>query len=171
MKKNKKIIFIILSGITVLILGVLYYSISFIDNTPYFETDYYKNTIAKIDSSKKELVTFKGQLKAGFAKRNISPIIVTGIQAPSVGKFKDIKLAGFGDGKLATHVHDSIYVKAIALDVNNKTIILLSADLLMIPEAIVLKVEERLKGTGIDRQQIIFGATHTHSSIGNCVPV
>jgi hypothetical protein len=170
MRNIKKILLRILTVLIIILSVIAYFSISFIDTTPYFETEYYRNSIAKIDSAKKELVVEKGLLKAGFATINITPTIVSKKQNPSEGKFTDIKLAGFGGGKKATYVHDSIYAKAVALDVNNKTIVLLSADLLMIPESVVLKVEKKLKGYGIGRKQIIFGATHTHSSIGNCVP-
>jgi hypothetical protein len=78
-------------------------------------------------------------------------------------------MAGYGSGKIATGVHDSIFAKAIAVEVNNESVILINAEIVAIPEDVVTKVVGHLKGK-ISRKQLIFGATHTHSSIGNCMP-
>lgn len=169
MKKWLKIVLKIIAGLLVIILVVLYVSISKIDSNPYFESTYYKNTIANINKADSIRKTSKGQLFAGFSRMNITPIIKDG--DPSKGEFNKIKLAGFGDGKIATEVHDSIFAKAIALEVDGETIVMVSADLLMMPEAVVEGIEKELKGKStISRDHIIYGATHTHSSMGNCVP-
>jgi len=171
MKKWIKILIKVLLSIVLILLIAAYFSISRIDTTPYFETSYYKNTIEKFDKQISDKKTSNGSLLAGFAKVNITPEIVTGNEDPKEGKFNKIKLAGFGSGKYATGVHDSIYAKAIAMQVDQQTVILISADLLMTPKALVDNVIKRLKENNIDisREQIYFGATHTHCSIGNCV--
>ncbi len=171
MKKWLKILIITFGVIFIIIAAVLYYSISYIDTTPYFETEYYSNTIEKLNNAISSRNISNGKLKAGFAKINITPKVVKGVQDPSKGEFNNIKLSGFGDGKRVTGVHDSIYAKAVALDVDNNLIILVSADLLLMPPEVVQIVEEKLKDrSDIKREQIFFGATHTHSSIGNCIP-
>ena len=172
MKKWLKIFLKVLAGIVLLLTIVLFFSISSIDTTPYFETDYYKNTIEKFNQQISLKRISEGKLKAGFSRVNITPHIVTGNEDPKEGIFNNIKLAGFGDGKIAIGVHDSIFAKAIALEVENQMVILVGADLLMMPETIVEKIVEKLKNNkvNISRQQLFFGATHTHSSIGNCVP-
>ncbi len=171
MKKWLKVLLIILGVIVVIIVGLLYYSISYIDKTPYFETEYYSNTIEKLNNAISNRNVSNGKLKAGFAKINITPKIVKGVQDPSKGEFNSIKLSGFGDGKRVTGVHDSIYAKAVALNVDNNLIILVSADLLLMPPEVVQIVKVKLKDrSDIMREQIFFGATHTHSSIGNCIP-
>jgi len=171
MKKWLKISIKILTGIALLIVIILFFSLSPIDKTPYFETEYYKNTTDKIDQNNTNRIISKGELLAGFSRINISPTIVDGKENPSQGKFNKIKLSGFGDGNYATGVHDSIFAKAIALDVDGQMTVMLSADLLLIPEAVVLEVEKNLKNKiDLRRNQIIYGATHTHSSIGNCIP-
>ena len=171
MRKWLKILFITIGVILIIIAAVLYYSISYVDTTPYFETKYYSNTITKLNKTIANRKNVTGNLKAGFSKINITPTIVQGIQEPSKGKFNSIKLAGYGDGKFASGTHDSIYAKAIAIDVNNILTILVSADLLLMPPEIVQKVEEKLKDrSDIKREQIFFGATHTHASIGNSIP-
>jgi neutral ceramidase len=169
MRKWLKIVLKIIASLIVITLVVLYVSISKIDTDPYFESTYYHNTIANINEADSIRKTSKGQLFAGFSRMNIAPTIKDG--DASNGEFNKIKLAGFGDGKIATGVHDSIFAKAIALEVNGQNIVLVSADLLMMPEAVVEGIEKELKGKStISRDHIIFGATHTHSSMGNCVP-
>lgn len=169
MQKWKKVLLIIL-GTLVVLMGITFFiGTSTIDTDPYFETDYYRNTIAKMDSATKKETKTKGALLAGFAKVNITPSIKEGISDPKNGVFNDIKMAGFGDGKIAVGVHDSLFAKAVAITVGSQEIVLISADLALIPEPVVLEVEEKLEPI-ISRQQLYFGATHTHSSIGNCLP-
>ena len=150
---------------------ILVVSISSIDTKPYFESTYYKNTIANIDKADSIRKSTKGVLLAGFSRVNITPNIIEGVENPSEGAFNTIKLAGFGDGKIAKGVHDSLFAKAVAIEVDGQTIVMVGADLLMMPEAIVEGVEKELKGkSDISRNHIFYGATHTHSSMGNCVP-
>ncbi len=169
MKKWLKILLRIVLSIAVLLLIVLYFSVSSIDTTPYFKTDYYKKTIERFDRQIKNKKISEGFLKAGFSKVNITPEIVSGKEDPENGKFNKIKLAGFGNGKYATGVHDSLYVKAIALKVDQQIIVLVSADILITPKAVVDHTIQKLKlqNADISREQILFGATHTHNGIGN----
>ncbi len=171
MKKWLKILLITFGVIFIIIAALLYYSISYIDTTPYFETEYYSNSIKKLNKALANREKAEGKLQAGFAKINISPKMVNGAEDPSKGEFNDIKLAGFGGGQIATGVHDSIFAKAVALKANNRLIVLVSGDLLLMAPEVVNKVAENLKTrSDLDRKQIYFGATHTHSSIGNCIP-
>ncbi|MFS4418035.1 neutral/alkaline non-lysosomal ceramidase N-terminal domain-containing protein [Maribacter sp. 2307ULW6-5] len=159
----------IMGALALGVLLIFYTSTSTIDTTPYFETSYYRNTIKKMDDTFKNTMQVKGGLLAGFARINITPHTVNDVPEPSKGKFNALKLAGFGDGKIAVGVHDSIFAKAIALEVNGKEIIFISADLLSIPETVVAHVTANLGGD-LSREQLFFGATHTHSSIGHCIP-
>ena len=171
MKKWLKISLSIIGIIALIIIAILYYSISYIDTTPYFETQYYSNTIEKLNSSLTNRKTEIGNLHSGFAKINITPTIVDGTQKPTEGKFNSIKLAGYGDGQFANGVHDSLFAKAISLRVNNSLVIFVSADLLLMPPKVVQSVVAKLgKHSEIKREQIFFGATHTHASIGNSIP-
>ena len=139
-----------------------------IDTTPYFETGYYQHTIQKMDAKVNAMTETKGTLQAGFAKENITPKIVDHSPDPAKGEFNAIKMAGFGNGQIAKGVHDSIFAKAIALQVGEKKLILISADLVFMPETVVAKVKENVKDK-VSREHLFFGATHTHSSIGNCI--
>lgn len=152
-----------------LLFAVFFFSTQTVDTTPYFETEYYKKTIANIDAAVQDMAEVKGKLLAGFARTNITPSIVDGTPDASKGEFNTIKMAGFGGGKIAVDVHDSIFAKAIAVEVNGEEVVFISADMVLIPELVVLEVAENLKNE-ISRKQLFFGATHTHSSIGNCIP-
>ena len=157
-------------GVLIVLLVILFFfATSTIDTTPYFETAYYRNTIENIEEAVKNKSEAKGELLAGFARTNITPKIINDNPDPAKGEFNNIKMAGYGSGKIATSVHDSIFAKAIAIEVDSETVVLINADLVAIPEDVVNKVIDNLKGK-ISRKQLYFGATHTHSSIGNCMP-
>ncbi len=157
-------------GTLAVVLGLLFYfSTQTIETDPYFEAPYYKNTVAKMDVAFEKKIEANGELLAGFASINITPQFVEVSPDASNGEFNAIKMAGFGDGQIAVGAHDSLFAKAIAVDVDGNELIFLSADMVVIPELVVLKVEANLKGE-ISRKQIVFGATHTHASIGNCIP-
>ena len=171
MQKWLKILLITLGVIGVVIIGILFYSISSIDKTPYFESAYYANTIEKLNKVIADRKKANGKLQAGFAKESITPKIVQGIENPDKGEFNSIKLSGFGDGKIATGVHDSLFTKAIAINVDGNIAVLVSSDLLLMPPEVAEKVGNDIeKQSNISRKQIFFGATHTHASIGNSIP-
>ncbi len=171
MKKWLKILLITLGVIVVIIIGILFYSISAIDKTPYFESEYYTHTIERLNKAIADREKTNGKLQAGFAKVNITPTIVKGTENPDKGEFKTIKLSGFGDGKIATGVHDSLFTKAIAIKVDGSLAVLVSSDLLLMPPEVAERVGENLEDQqGISRKQVFFGATHTHASIGNSIP-
>lgn len=153
-----------------LILGlVFYFSTHTIETDPYFESEYYKNTVVKMDKAFEKKTKAQGELLAGFARMNITPKFVEVSPDAEKGEFNAIKMAGYGDGQIAVGTHDSLFAKAIAVEVDGKELVFLSADMVAIPELVVLKVESNLIEK-ISREQIIFGATHTHASIGNCIP-
>ncbi len=157
-------------GVLVLVLALLFYfATNTIATDPYFESGYYKNTVTNMDAAFQTKTEAQGGLLAGFARMNITPTYVEDSPEALKGEFNAIKMAGYGDGQIAVGVHDSLFAKAIAVEVDGKELVFLSADMVVIPELVVLKVELNLKGE-ISRQQILFGATHTHASIGNCIP-
>ena len=171
MKKWLKTTLKIFGVIIIIVAGVLYYAISKIDTTPYFETEYYENSIEKLNKVIADREKANGKLQAGFAKVNITPTIVQKTENPDKGEFNSIKLSGFGDGKIATGAHDSIFTKAIAINVDGNLAVLVSSDLLLMPPEVAEKVGKSLEQqSDISRKQIFFGATHTHASIGNTIP-
>ena len=99
-------------------------------------------------------------LYAGAARVEITPPVGT-------------PLAGYArrKGKPSQGVRDPLYVRALALSDGEDTILLISADLLIIPPTMVEKMVHRLSSElHLPRQAIILTATHTHSGAGAIAP-
>ncbi|MGC8989807.1 MAG: neutral/alkaline non-lysosomal ceramidase N-terminal domain-containing protein [Verrucomicrobiia bacterium] len=109
-----------------------------------------------------------GQLRAGFGRAKLTPSFGATVNDPDQGRFQSLPLAGYGarKGRPATGVHDDLWAKAVALAVNGRTGIMVSADALIIPREVAEMAVDRLKARGIQRNNLYFGATHAHSSIG-----
>ncbi len=144
----------------------------FVDNTSYFDNDYYKISSLRADSLKKTTVAVEDRFQAGFAKVSITPGLHYDEDNYLEGKFREVPLSGYGDrkGKPATGIHDSIFVKAVALEAGGQTIVFVTADLLIMPHNIIDSVTMLLSREGIKREQLFFSATHTHSSLGGWGP-
>jgi len=134
----------------------------------YLNSDYYKTSSARIDSLKKSSVILNDSIQAGFARVSITPVLNSQEDNVAEGRFSKVPLAGFGarKGKPATGVHDSIFIKAVALKSGSRTLIMVAADLLIMPPNIIDSVTYLLAQKGIRRDQLYFSATHTHSSLG-----
>lgn len=139
-----------------------------VDETPYFESEYFKKSYAEIDSLKNTNSPVKGQFLAGFSKVSITPTLNGSTDNIEKGEFVKMPLAGFGarKGAPATGIHDSVFVKAAALKVENKLVVLIGADLLIMPPNITDSVMKVLAKNGIKREEVFLSATHTHSSLG-----
>jgi neutral ceramidase len=161
-----KRIAIILGSVLILLLFVVFFSTSFVERESYFNDDYYKKTEAVIDSMKPVLET--GSLQAGFAKVSITPTLNSKEDNFEEGKFVEMPLSGYGgrEGKPATGIHDSIFLKAAAVKVGSQTAVFVGADLLIMPPNVVDSVTVLLNAKGIRRDQVFYSATHTHSSLG-----
>lgn len=160
-------------GIFILcLLLLIFLSTSFVGRKAYFNEDYYKNTIAQIDSARSGTLIKNNSIEAGFARVSITPYLSNSDNNYIEGKFSQVPLAGYGDrkGKPATGIHDSIFVKAAALEINGRTIVFVSADLLIMPPNITDSVAKVLSAAGIRRELLVFSATHTHSSLGGWGP-
>ena len=156
-------------GAALVVLTILFFiATDSIDSTPYFESNYFKTSCARIDSLKKNTEITTDSIQAGFSRVSITPTLNSAEDNFAEGKFKQIPLAGFGarKGKAATGIHDSIFVKAVALKTNKQTMVFVGADLLIMPPNIIDSVTSVLLRKGIHRNQLYFSATHTHSSVG-----
>lgn len=163
---------IILGGILATLFLIFFFSTSSVDSTAYFQGDYFKKTIARIDSIKANQIFDNDSVWAGFARVSITPVLNSAEDNYLEGKFKELPLAGFGarKGKAATGIHDSVFVKAVALKENQQTVVIVGADLLIMPPNIIDSVTAILAQQGIHRSQLFFSATHTHSSLGGWGP-
>ena len=163
----KKVLYIFLAFVALLaILFVV--STGSVKVDPFMSSAYFKKTMARVDSIKRSEVAVSDSLLAGFSKVSITPKVNNPTDDPATGKFVSVPLAGFGarKGKSATGVHDSIFVRSVALKVGSKLVVFVGADLLIMPPNIIDLVVEQLAAKGISRDQLFFSATHSHSSIG-----
>lgn len=146
----RKIIKFVLVVIAVLILLVLA-MVQWIDRTPYTETAHYKAWKEQVA----DLPVQTGACRVGWALENITPA-------------QPAPLAGYGKrrGRHYETVHDSVYVRSVALEIGGGQVFFVSADLLFIPPKVAEAVEKKLKKQGIGLKDIHFSATHSHSSIG-----
>jgi len=161
-----------ITGLVVFILLlIIVLSTSLVRRSSYFNENYYKITKDRIDSIRTVMNEVKGPVEAGFAKVNLTPVINDSVNYYE-GQFRRFPLAGYGDrkGNPATGVHDSIFVKAVALKTIRESIVFVGADLLIMPPNITDSVVNLLARKGIRRQQLVFSATHTHSGPGGWAP-
>ncbi len=119
---------------------------------------YFKQALADIESNAAEssIDEDPGRLKAGWAARSIVPKPGT-------------PMAGYGArrGALSTGVHDAVFVKALALSDGKDTAVVVGADMLIIPENVAEMVREAVgEATPLTANDIFFGASHTHCSVG-----
>ncbi len=144
----------ILSGLLILILVCLAFSITTVDRTDYRKMAYFKQMNDKLEAWKPSKYT-ANNLKAGWATVSITPS-------------KPTPTAGYGDrqGKSYQSIHDSVYVRAIVLSNSSKPIAIVSCDLLIFPPEVKNVLQEKLKTIGFDWSQVYVGTTHTHNSLG-----
>ena len=156
-------------GIIVLLLVAIYFAATGpVVNEPYFESDYFRTGMSGIDSLKNVAKPENGALWAGFSKISLTPKLNSPADNAEKGEFMQLPLAGFGGrkGAPATGIHDSVFVKAAALKIGGKMVVLVGADLLIMPPNITDSVMKILEGEGVNRDQVYFSATHSHSSLG-----
>jgi hypothetical protein len=164
-----RILLKILGALTAMIVVLLLLLLERVNYTPYFDTDYYSRTRARLDSLSNRLEPNEGALEVGFGKASITPGLNAEEDDPVTGEFRELPLAGYGDreGAPAEGIHDSVFVKAIAIRVEEQLLVLIGADILIVPpnvtEGVTRMVQREL---GLDRKQLFFSATHTHSGVG-----
>jgi len=101
-----------------------------------------------------------GSLRAGYGEAEITPPIGT-------------PLAGYGQrrGAPSTGVHDPLYVKALALHDGHDEVVLVGSDLLLVPDSVAESALVQLAADpGLERRQVLFTASHTHSGPGGWAP-
>ncbi|GAB3203235.1 hypothetical protein GCM10027293_32470 [Pontibacter aydingkolensis] len=125
-----------------------------LDYTPYSQTDYYRKTLAGLDTLADRTATCD-TLKAGWAKVNITPPAGT-------------PLAGYGKrkGMKYTAVHDSIWVRTFAFDNGTKQTYFVTLDMLIAPMSVAAELEAKYKSINLQPDQVYLAATHTHTSFG-----
>ena len=93
-------------------------------------------------------------MKIGYAQDVITPAID-----------KPVYLAGFGNNRRATSIHDDLYVRALAIQDGDATLVLVALDLIGFFRPDVLQVIETLQVSETFRvlnPQVVIASTHTH---------
>lgn len=153
----KRILRAILTGLLAISVALLFF-VGPVDRSPVEEYSFYQEMMQSLDSVEED-VAFSEPVRGfsvGYARVNLTPPMPT-------------STAGYGNrrGKLFTGVRDSLYVRAMVIGNGTKIVALVSADLLIIPPEVTLRLNEKLRGTGFHLGNTYLGATHTHNSIGN----
>lgn len=110
-----------------------------------------------------------GELRAGFGRARLTPILGAERDEPDQGRFRAVPLAGYGarQGRPATGVHQDLWVKAVAFAAAGQTAVMVSADALIIPRKVTdLAARQVREARGLTRGALYLSATHTHSSLG-----
>lgn len=138
-----------------------------VDYTPYFETDYYRNTRARLDSlAQTKTARTHGALFVGMGRASITPQLNS--KDEKLGHFEKLPMAGYGRrlGRPAEGVHDSLFASAMALRVGEKEVVLVTLDALIVSRTMAEGVLAQVERLGFKREHVLFGATHTHSGPG-----
>ncbi len=156
MKTIRKIVW---GFVALLALGIIlaFVAIRPVDTTPYFLTSYYQHTMDHIRQADASLPRVQpAPVWVGFGKASITPPVGT-------------PLAGYGDrkGKPSTGVHDSLFVRALAVKSGGQRVVFVAGDILIVPRQLADGILARVgPDLGLSRSQILFGATHSHSAAG-----
>ncbi len=159
----------VISILILIILVALFFTLEKVDYRPYFDADYYTGTRSRLDSLTKKLELQRGKVQIGFGRVSITPILNAKDDDPEKGAFKALPMAGFGDreGRPAEGIHDSLFVKTVAIRAGNALVVLIGSDMLIVPPEVSKAVSKELfEIRNLQRGQLYFSATHTHSSVG-----
>ncbi len=94
-------------------------------------------------------------LRVGFGKASITPAW----PASTAGYVKR-------KGAKFTAVRDSAFVRVMAFEKGQHRVAVVSLDMLIVPPLLYHMLADELRNTELPAENIFFGATHTHNSIG-----
>lgn len=158
-----------LAGVGFLVLALVV-TVAPVHREPFGETAYAVRTLQRLEAlAARNGEAQQGELRAGFGKVLLTPTLGAVQDDPERGHFRALPLAGYGNraGRPATGVLDDLWVKAVAWEVGGRTGVVVSADALIIPREVAESVlQEVERTTGLSRERVYLGATHTHCGIG-----
>jgi hypothetical protein len=102
------------------------------------------------------------QIRAGAAKTEITP---------DLKKHGPVYMAGFGNNRIATGVHDNLYARCLALSAGGQTVVLCGVDSIGLFSDDVEKIRETVKKELAARGKskandphVVVAATHDHEA-------
>jgi neutral ceramidase len=159
----------ILAGLAAVIVTAGVLCLDGVDYRSFLREHYYSETAARLHALTATNTLVRGELAAGFGRAKLTPSVNALQDLPEKGQFRSLPLAGYGGrhGKPAKGVHDDLYVRAIALKVQDRLGVIVGVDALIVPPEITDMATAQLEREfGLRRGQVYLGATHTHSSLG-----
>jgi hypothetical protein len=156
--KFVRVLLKILLGLVLVIVLFLAVSLAPVDETPYQQMPYYKETKQRL-AQLPTPPSAKAPLRAGWAKVNITPPYTT----PTGGY-------GARRGKHWRVVSDSIFARAIVLDNGSTKVAVIGLDLLITPPTVTEALKKRLPEVGLRWENVYMGAIHSHNSMGGWAP-
>lgn len=91
-------------------------------------------------------------LRAGAAKTAITPDV----------RAHHVYMAGYGQNRVATGVHDDLYARCLALGTGDQTLVVCAADLIGLFNDDVVKIREMVKVQAPQVTHLIVASTHDH---------
>lgn len=127
-----------------------------VDRSPIESQNFYRETFENLEKTPWEGSEGNFWL-AGWGKANVTPD-------------KPVDLVGYAPRGPYEFVQDSSFVKAITLSNGKTRVSWLNFELLIVHPALAQAVEDGVKKAGIETDQLLFTATHTHSGMGGYMP-
>lgn len=159
--------------VCVTVVGVRLACLTEIDPAPHFRTAYGQLTRQRWTAATNTPAAAVGPLRAGFSRVDLTPDRAAPTHPAPAGGPASLPLAGYGarKGRPAQGVHDRLHARAIALDTGVRRLVFVGADALIIPLDVAERVRDAVQSrVGLRREEIYFGATHTHASFGGWAP-
>lgn len=132
-------------------------SIAPIDRTLLPDQPFYTAMMQSLDTMQFNQYPAKTKLQIGWSSTNIMPSY-------------SMPMAGYAPRDRYDSVHDSLYVRTLAIGNGSITTFLVSIDLLLFPPALMDRVEGKLGQVNGTPIFVYCSATHTHSGIGGWDP-
>jgi len=145
------IVTLIVIGSFLLIASIL---IAPIDYRPWEDRVELRATVEKAQKSIMPSTSGENDLFAGWARVNITPS-------------RPISMAGYGPRGTYNSVHDSLFCNTVVFDNGAAKAVIISLDMLLVPNQIRNEVTIALEPLGFSATSIFLSATHTHSGFGN----
>lgn len=140
-------------GVAILI-GIA--TITTVDRSPIAEQDFFIETFEQLEKTPWQ--GSEGDVwLAGWGKSNVTPD-------------KPVNLVGYAPRGTYEFIQDSSFIKAITLSNGKSRVSWLNFELLIVHPALAKAVEDGVKKSGIETDQLLFTATHTHSGLGGYMP-
>ncbi len=150
MSSRIKLALKILAGIFFVIFLLLAIAVRPIDRTPIEEKDFYKKSLAAVDTATIHHVKGTDTLQIGWASVNITPTSA-------------LPMAGYRPRDRFESVHDSLFARVMVIDNGATTVAVITVDLLLFPPQLKAALKEVMK----DKVDFTYlSATHTHNSVG-----